>query len=391
MKFKFFILLFLLKLSVFSQTDVLVYKDIIGNINIESIKDKKFKPLKKQILEKYSDDVYWFKIPAHKTNEDYVFRFVYERINEAEAYQNSIKLKKLKNQRFLSYQFSRKEDVYIKINPELHSYIPFELNNITQSSLKESNHLLLNGFYYGFAFLIIVYNLCYYILFRDDAFLYYALFLSTTTFGVFTMDGMLNFYTISGWLNEFIMVLNYLFLAFFASKFIYTYLLLDNYYTKLKKISYTIGSIAILFGILYLIFNNFYYLLILGILVFSLLLIYWICALLMFNKDFYIKIMVFAYPIILFSGIDYYILKFLGISIINIDAINIKIGAFLEMIILSFAVLYRMNVLKKENDFMHNEIVNYSKKISELSLSSKEENLGSNLDDLSHREKKFLI
>ena len=73
--------------------------------------------------------------------------------------------------------------------------------------------------------------------------------------------------------------------------------------------------------------------------------------------------------IVLFSAIDFFILKFLGISFANINPVNIKIGTFLEMIILSVAVLYRMNILKEENEHMRNEIIKFSSELQNPILS----------------------
>lgn len=368
MKFKFYIVIFLTSFSFFGQTDVYYFKDISRKVTIEKVKDKEFRLLTEQILDPYTQYTYWFKIPAHQTTSDYIFRILYERITDAEVYQNSSKINKLNNQRFLSYQFSRKNDVFIKVSPKLHAYIPVELNEEKNSIAKEKNHLLFNSFYYGFAFLVIMGNLFCFFIFKDSTFLYYSLFLASMSFGVFTMDGMLNYLNLPQGLNDLMMILNYFFLAFFSSKFANNYLFLDKYYPRLKTFSYLIGAIIIVLGLLYLSFKTFYYLLFLNILVFALLLIYWISALLLFKNNIYTKILVFAYVIILFSGIDFFIFKFFGISIIEINASNIKIGAYLEMLILSVAVLYRMKTLKDENELMTKEIVTYAKKVSELTV-----------------------
>lgn len=388
MKFKFLFIVLFFTSYIFSQSDIYYFKDSSSVLTYESIKEKEFSLLKEQILDKHSNDVYWFKIPSYKTDSKYVFRIIYERYNNANVYQNGKKIEKLSDQRFLSYKFSRDYDVYIEVNPHLHSYIPVELTSEEASILKNNNQLLLNGFYYGFAFLVIIYNLCYYLLFKDDTFLYYSLFLATMTFGVFTMDGMLNFYNISESTNNYIMIFNYIFLAFFSSKFINHYSFLDNHFPKLKNISYVVGAIIIIFGFLYLNFKSYYYLLTLSILVFSLLLTYWFTAVLLFNKNVYTKILVFAYTIILFSGIDYFVLKFMGISIADIDPLTIKIGAFFEMIILSVAVLYRMKILKEENMHMRNEIVNYSQQLINLTLSDTQKNKYS-IEELSQRERQI--
>ncbi|PWG05105.1 LuxR C-terminal-related transcriptional regulator [Polaribacter aquimarinus] len=388
MKYQILYIYLLITGSFFAQSEIYYAIDTANNINIENVKDQEFQLLKHQISDKYSQNSYWFKIPAAETDSDYIFKILYERIREAEVYQNSKKIERLRNQRFLSYQFSRKYDVYVKVSPKLHAYIPVELYKIEQSNLKENDHFLLNGFYYGFAFLVIINNLFYFFLFKDNAFLYYSLFLMSMSFGVFTMDGMLNFYEVGEQMSNVLMVSNYIFLAFFSSKFANNYLFLDSFYPNLKKFSYAIGIVIIVFGILYLIFENYYYLLLLNILVFSLLIIYWVCSLLLFNKNVYTKVLVIAYVIILFSAIDFFVLKFLGISIVNVNSVNIKIGAFAEMIILSIAVLYRMNTLKEENELMRQEIINYSKELFHLNVVQKQ-NSNKNIDELSQRERQI--
>jgi DNA-binding CsgD family transcriptional regulator len=95
--------------------------------------------------------------------------------------------------------------------------------------------------------------------------------------------------------------------------------------------------------------------------VFSLLITYWIFGLILFNRNIFIKIFVFAYALILFAAIDFFVLRILGISTGLVNDVNIKIGSILEMVIISFAVLYRMRELKLENEQMYLEIVNYSK------------------------------
>ena len=392
MKFQLIIFIFFLCITSlgFSQADVYVYRDISNNLTVETIKNKKFELIENQILEKKSDITYWFKIPTEQTDSEYIFKILYERIKYADVYQNSNKIDKLTNERYLSYQFSRDTDVYIKIKPKLHAYIPFSLHNVEDNILKEKKELILNGFYYGFAFLIIIYNLFYYFLFKDDAFLYYALFLSSMSFGVFLMDGMLNFYNISELATNFWMILNYCLLAFFSSKFATSYLFLDLHYPKLKKFTYPIGISIIVLGLLYLIQDKelYFLLLFINLLVFSLLFIYWFTAVLLFKNNIYTKILVFAYIIILFSGIDFFVLKFLGISFGNINSVNIKIGAFLEMIILSIAVLYRMKTLRDENQYMRNKIIDFSKRINALT-ENQNLNKAKKLDDLSIREKQI--
>lgn len=66
-------------------------------------------------------------------------------------------------------------------------------------------------------------------------------------------------------------------------------------------------------------------------------------------------------------GIDYYVLKLVGFKILGVKAIHVKIGGFIEMIFLSYAVVYRMKTLKVENKNIQKELFNYLKQIEKLS------------------------
>jgi DNA-binding CsgD family transcriptional regulator len=363
MKTKLFILFLWCSAISFAQREIYYFKDATGNLNLQQVQKKEFVLLEEQIQEQHSDDVYWFKIPAHPTDTQYIARIEYDRITNVHAFQSGKELERMPKERFWSYKFSRNEDVYISVNPRLHSYIPLKLNEASKATLRDRIQMLINGFYYGFAFVILIYSVSYYFVFQDDAFLWYACLLTSVSFGLFIMDGMLNFFQLNEDINEFLMTLNYLFLAFFSGKFANSYLFLSVHYPNHKKLTYTLGSLGMVFGILYLFTMNYYFLLLVNVIVFTILTTYWIYAVLLFKKNIYIKILVFAYVLILFSAIDFFILKFLGIGFGNVDSMTLKIGCFIEMTLLSVAVLYRMRILRAENGRMKNEILKFSKEL----------------------------
>ena len=354
----------LFSINIFSQESIYFFKDSLQQYNIENIDEAKFSLVKKSVLEKYSKSSYWFKVPAKKTLDKYIFRITYDRVFNANAYQHNLKIAQVPNHRYLAYSFNRDADFYLQVTPKVHSYIPVELEKEKNLLEKENKIYLFNGFYYGFAFLIILYNLLYFFVFRDKSFLYYALFLTSVCFGIFVMDGMLNLFNVNEKLNDILMILNYISLAYFSSKFADSYLQLNRYYPKLKRNSYIIGFFIVVLGFLYILNPNYYYMLWINILVFTLQFVYWITSILLFKKNLYVKLLTFAYAILIISAIDFFILKFLGISVIDINATTIKIGAFVEMSILSFAVLFRMNALKRENKQIKKDLVVYSKQFA---------------------------
>ena len=268
MKTSLFLFLCLFGWQIHAQSEVYYYKDS-ESLDLVRVVSKNFKPLhENRIQERHSEIAHWFKIPAYPTDSVYIFRVPFERFNEAQAYQGNQQLAKLSNERYLSYRFTREQDVFIRIDPALHDYIPIDFKEESKSILQDKKEIMLNFFYYGFAFLIVIYNLGYYFVFKDDAFLHYALLLLTVSIGIFTLDGMLNFYGITGQVNNTVMILNFFFLAYFSSKFAKSYLFLNDFYPKTVRFTYGIGFVIVGCGILYLFTLNYYYLLAVNMLVF---------------------------------------------------------------------------------------------------------------------------
>ncbi|WP_218598919.1 LuxR C-terminal-related transcriptional regulator [Polaribacter sp. NJDZ03] len=387
MKFKVLLIFLFFVVSTFSQSDVYYFKDASSSFSYKDIDKVEFKPLEKDILEEKSGATFWFKIPANKTYLSYIFRIISIRATNAKAYQNLREIKKLKNQRYSSFKFSREAPIYIKVSSNFSAYFPVELNTEEDAAFKEKVQLLIDGFYYGVAFLVILFSLNYFYFFRDNSFLYHAILLASLTFSFILSDGILHLFNVDEKYIQFLILLNFTVLAYFASKFANSFLLLDIYYPKVKNYTYTIGVGIILFVILFLIFKKNELYITLGVLTAILLFIYWFLGVLLFKENTHTKLFTFSYVIILFSGIDFFILKNFGISLFETNATNLKIGGFIQIIILSFAVLYREKDLRKYNSLMKKDIIKFSKEIEQLTV--QEESIKINLDVLSFREREI--
>lgn len=389
MKFKLIIIFLFYVGTSFSQLEVYYYKDLESKQTYNNIENEDFRILDKRVLEKYSEATFWFKIPAVDSDLNYIFRLNNVIIKNAHAYQNFQEVKRLKNQRFVSYKFSRKSPLYIKVNAKFNAYFPIELKTEEAILYKDKLELLINGFYYGIAFLVILFSIIYFYFFKDESFLYYAFLLSSLTFSLLVIDGMFNFFNIHEKAIEFLILLNYLFIAYCSSKFSNSFLLLDIHYPKVKKYTHVLIVIIILFVNLYLIYSKNEIFIILNILTFMLLFLYWFMGVLLFNKNMHIKLFTLGYVILLFSGFDFFVLRNLGITFIESNTTNMKIGGFTQIIILSFAVLFREKNLREHNFKMKNEIIKYSQEIKHLIKQEKEEPIKENLEDLSIREREI--
>ena len=114
---------------------------------------------------------------------------------------------------------------------------------------------------------------------------------------------------------------------------------------------------------------------------------YYFISILLFKKSVHNKIFTIGYVILLFSGLDFFVFKNFGISLFESNSSTIKVGGFVQIIALSFAVLFREKSLRKYNFFMKNEIIKFSKEIEELTNEKNLEPKKESIENLSLRER----
>lgn len=361
-----FILLFFWFGLGFSQTKQFYVQDQENTYSFKTIQNASFKEFKSLINNGFKNGVYWLKIQVdHRFTMPFIVQIPNYHISKANAYQSEKEINKLSKERFISFKFSEKETVFIKVHTKKEAFIPLVVFEEQEFQHQEKKNILFSGFYYGFSFIIILINIFYYITFKDDTFLYYAFFLLAISCGLFLSDGLLSLTFISPKLLDFLQVIDRFFVTILSGLFALSYTQAKNYYPKIKYFSFLFNGTVLIFGVIYLINNDFVYFVATEVTVFIALIFYWTVGLFLFRKNSFTKIFVIAYSFILILAIQFYITKLFGFY--KIDASLLKLGGFFEMIILSFAVIYRMKTLQDSNTKMRDEIVKYVKEIKSLS------------------------
>ncbi|QTE23222.1 LuxR C-terminal-related transcriptional regulator [Polaribacter cellanae] len=349
----------------FSQTTISYIQDSKEAFTLESIKNADFKKYEKPINNGLNNGVYWFRI-SNLSSKKNTIQIPNYRIYKAKLYQGNKTVNPIEKERFLTFQTESNATIYIKVTATREALIPIEVQKTSVFLKKEKGSFLFIGFYYGFAFVIILINLFYYINFKEVTFLYYALFLMMISLGFLISDGIFLLYEVSQKIINSIEVFNHFLVVVFSMLFASSYLQLDNYYPKSKHFVLVLCGFVLLFGCTFLITDNHVYYVIMELFVFTTLIYYWTVALILFKKNLFTKVFVVAYFFILVLGISFYVTKLLGIPVL-ITINQLKFGGFFEMVLLSFAVIYRMKTLQVENTKMREEIVLYSKEIKSLS------------------------
>lgn len=102
----------------------------------------------------------------------------------------------------------------------------------------------------------------------------------------------------------------------------------------------------------------------------SLFLLNWILGVCNSFKSVISRFYTIAYCLLLFFGFDFFISTALGFPNAGVTTGLLKVGAFFEMLILSYAVVYRMHAIKQENDKIRNELYRYTQEIKKLKESN---------------------
>ncbi|MGK0235200.1 MAG: DNA-binding CsgD family transcriptional regulator, partial [Psychroserpens sp.] len=229
---------------------------------------------------------------------------------------------------------------------------------VLQNKLSTSKTVYFNyGLYYGFALTLVLLNFVCYFLFEEKLFLLYSLAVAGITSLFLYNDGLLNVIgiNISNQLDELeatFLLLTICFSSMFASK----YLSVNEYYPKLKYITSALLGIAAILISSSLVFDNFNFTLISNIILFSIMVLYFIAGLFLFSRKNYAKFYVIAYSIPLLFAIDYYIINKIGVSFLNTEAIHLKIATLIEILLITFAIMYRMRAVKEENELRQTEM-----------------------------------
>ncbi|WP_144896735.1 LuxR C-terminal-related transcriptional regulator [Lutibacter sp. Hel_I_33_5] len=360
------IVLFLVLFSCksFSQAEISYLPDTSNQNTIDNVKNLEFIKVDKTINKGINNGVYWFKIEnvAEKT----IIQFPNNHLANGVAYYNDKEILSEKNERFLTFIIEQ-SPTFIKLNIIKEAYIPITIQEYSDYKYSSKKDNLFTGFYYGFAFVVVLINLFYFINFRDRTFLYYALFLFGVSASLFISDGILSFFSLSEKTIDIITLVVHITTSILGALFATSYLQTDNYYPKLQYVILSYIVIQVLLFILYLVTNSFNYFALIEVFSFTLLGIYWVTSLFLFNKNIFTKVFAVAYVFIFLLGVDYYVLKLFGFQLLQISRDYIKMAGFFEMILLSFAVIYRMRILHEENIQMRNDITKYATQISSLS------------------------
>ena len=309
--------------------------------------------------------VYWIKVDSNLNTGILVIKN--HRIKTPKAFSGSTRLRWEKDTRYPTLVLPKNQSVWIRIDSSTNIHFPLRQYAMDQFDNIEQQRFFNLGLYYGFAFMVFVLNIFYYFFFKESTFLYYALFLLAVTFSLFLSDGLFSvgksFPSSLYRLETFFHLCIVLFGALFASHYL-------NYKSHLKSYRLVIHCITVLSissYIIGLITKQFNWYALGDLINITALSMYWISAIFLFHKNTHSKFFVIAYSLLLFMGYDYFVAPLFDFWSLNISSFTIKLGGVFEMLVLTYAIVFRMNTLNKEYQLLEDTLSTYLLEIDALS------------------------
>jgi DNA-binding CsgD family transcriptional regulator len=385
--------------NVYAQNSIQFLKDTQQEHKIEDIQNAEFKPFTSNNFG-LDNGVYWFKISGRSNNGN-VLHIPSAHVNDVKLFSASKKqIEEISYTRYPAYHLDEFEEfpIYLFVNFDKEAYFPIQITSEEEFAKANQQTLFKLGSYYGFAIMVIIINLMCFFLFDEKVFLYYSAVLTMLTLSFFYSDGL---FRLMGYDNTFTNIylepLLHISLALFAAYFATKFLKLDDLMPNLKWITIGLISAGVVSFSSYWLTDNWLFAATGNMFIWAVLLNYLIAGAKLFKQKVYARFYVVAYSLLFVLMVDFFVLTGFGITFLGITPVHLKTAGILEMLVLTYAIMYRMRAIKEENELMQIEMRLYLKRIELLRSPDNIQMVDDlylenliNLHDLSNLETKIL-
>ncbi|MGV3761104.1 7TM diverse intracellular signaling domain-containing protein [Parapedobacter sp.] len=251
---------------------------------------------------------------------------------------------------------------YIAIGHHQPQTLQVEIQEHDQFLSSESFRLFRIGLYYGLALMSVVFNLVFYLVFKDKRFITYCLLLFTTFVSFFYEDGMFYYFSDGQWTMDYLTVWNSSFTAIVALLFTYYFLGLEAVLLPYRKWFYMAASLLLSGALGYTITQQNILLHIVVVTCFLFALTCLFLAVRRFKQDVYARFLTLAFSLVVFTGILYVLYSRLDpLKYTWFDINTFRLVSALEIISISFAIIFKVKALQQENERYREELNNYLK------------------------------
>ena len=252
----------------------------------------------------------------------------------------------------------------IKVSPKAIPKIRSKASEISQKSEKTSNQdLFFIGTFYGAVSIILLLNGICFFLFEEKIFGYFALAVTGTMilfFGEDSFSSMLFQDTtlLSTDFTTTILCATAGLVALYSSKF----LSIKDYFPKLQTFTVPLFIVAAALSVSHWFIDNAMIPVAVNCISFALLACYFVGGIMLFLKNNYSKFYVLGMAIPLLLVLDYFVLQVIGIAFLNVSLSVVKTSFFINILLMTYAIVYRMKDIKEQTAAHKTEMELFLKK-----------------------------
>lgn len=343
-------------------------------------------------------ETYWYKVIVNQEvrRDHLIFDTQQCFINDMVIYDHNLKPINFEicNYKTNSYKVrtTKKGVYYLSLNFDKASKLDLTINSVDTFEAKKAITLFWDGGFLGFVIVVLVVNIFFYFSLKDKVFLYYSMLLFAINFYFICLDGY--------WLHTFpknqrtIGLISDVSTTISATLFTYNFFDLRNsrYYRRhLIFICSMCISIACLFT-LSRILKDFFYESIADLLGLICLLYLWMLGVVNLKKNQFAKFFVLGYSLAVLIIILYFLISDFGIIDYKPTVGDMRMGVMFEMLILTYAITYRVKIMQADFDSVQEELNDYIQKINKLTNNKEEtRNLILKKSNLTKREKEIYL
>ncbi len=354
--------------TVAAQNEVHYTQDQSNSLNFHTAKYADYEPFT-DLNFGLDNGIYWFKVQG-VSQYDNMLELSSAHINEVTLFSNSgERFSDLGFTRFPTFSLDRFTEypLYMRVNLEHEAFVPITLTAATTYLDKTDKAHFGMGVYYGFGIMVLLINLMCFILFDEKVFLKYLGFLSAIGLTYFYSDGLFRLFGVDGTFSAtYLEPVMLLAVAVFGGLFASSYLRIDKHFSKVNWLAASLVFSAAVFYAMYWIKADYTYAAIANMQLCLVALTYIVSGIFLFKDKIYARIFVIAYGVVFIMATDYYMLKGFGLNVLNINMTHLKVVSVLEMLVLTYAIMFRMRSIKEEKDLMNTEMRIYLKRVEAI-------------------------
>lgn len=248
-----------------------------------------------------------------------------------------------------------KIEYYLKVYFEKEANFPLRLYASSEYYKYSYKHHIFTGAYYGFLIAIIICNLFFYIKFQEKVYLDYITFLATYTTAILFRDGTMNLilpFELPIDLEAISHLLTQITMFIFAFRF----LDFKTYVPNFKKYAKGLVISMALMEVAYIVSKNFLFYVIADTVAMISFLTTWVVCIVFMLKVKFARFYILGYSILIAFGFHFLFSYDFGIIPNNARTVFLKIASTVDMLIFTYAISYRLDILNKEHKKLIQEL-----------------------------------